>query len=543
MLTINSIFDALAARWSDRYREVREEGRAEVSWDMSLLTIRWSWRDLLRNGIRLDALWQTVGPGCPGLYTTSRVSTRGRTVRVNREATLYRAYRATNPRGAGDSRLLLADAEAPALVADRQVADERAYNVVVAGARSRDLISRLEAARLWVRVPSVVEDFDRLTAMATALRERIQREYDFDVATSPAKPRVPGKRSARQWAMKHLKHRNVPTVKALVEQWDTASGQWKQLEGIKDQLVPLDREDVEIKSSFYKIVNRRYQAAHFWPAEVVGKDIVERQLDADTPQIDMIASRRGRWFRAKSKFEMAEAGKEQKTAERWASDGWVDDWAGELRQLQAVDVSSSQLQILAVFCGLTDLENSLKERPFKEVIAAEAWRRSEDHTDKFTLPDGFGRPRDEKLNNAIKMAVMTSIYGSRPPDVAHMLRESWADYGPGLGDAENIKRLLRMANVAELMGVYLPLCRAIAIKEIQAIHRESRGTYGAPRVHAELVARGSSSIPFHSRCPHVGPARLRCRVDVMHLRSQDPSAGAGRGYRVQSQPPQPWFAR
>jgi putative transposase len=26
--------------------------------------------------------------------------------------------------------------------------------------------------------------------------------------------------------------------------------------------------------------------------------------------------------------------------------------------------------------------------------------------------------------------------------------------------------------------------------EIQAIHRESRGTYGVPRVHAELAARG-----------------------------------------------------
>jgi len=26
--------------------------------------------------------------------------------------------------------------------------------------------------------------------------------------------------------------------------------------------------------------------------------------------------------------------------------------------------------------------------------------------------------------------------------------------------------------------------------EIQAIHREFRGTYGAPRIHAELAARG-----------------------------------------------------
>ena len=27
--------------------------------------------------------------------------------------------------------------------------------------------------------------------------------------------------------------------------------------------------------------------------------------------------------------------------------------------------------------------------------------------------------------------------------------------------------------------------------QIQAIHRESRGTYGAPRIHAELAAQGS----------------------------------------------------
>jgi hypothetical protein len=57
---------------------------------------------------------------------------------------------------------------------------------------------------------------------------------------------------------------------------------------------------------------------------------------------------------------------------------------------------------------------------------------------------------------------MTALYGSELKEVAHKLTMSWGDYGPGLGNAENVRRLLETAQVTELMNTYLPLCRAVA---------------------------------------------------------------------------------
>ena len=45
--------------------------------------------------------------------------------------------------------------------------------------------------------------------------------------------------------------------------------------------------------------------------------------------------------------------------------------------------------------------------------------------------------------------------------------------------------------------------------EIQAIHRESRGTYGVPRIHAELAERGMPSGASGSRGSCGAPA---CRA-------------------------------
>lgn len=60
MVTLNHVFDALAARWSPTYRDVIEEGRASQVRDMRRETAIASRRDLVRSGVRLDAIWRFV---------------------------------------------------------------------------------------------------------------------------------------------------------------------------------------------------------------------------------------------------------------------------------------------------------------------------------------------------------------------------------------------------------------------------------------------------------------------------------------------------
>ena len=56
--------------------------------------------------------------------------------------------------------------------------------------------------------------------------------------------------------------------------------------------------------------------------------------------------------------------------------------------------------------------------------------------------------------------------------------------------------------------------------EIEAIHRESRGTYGVPRIHAELAARGL----------HVGRKR------VARLRAPSSKTSSPRSRQARSRP-------
>jgi len=71
LLTHNLFFDAVAAAWSDHYRAARERGPARVSWEMSVDTLKGTWRDLLRNDIYLDKLIPVAQNGC-GLYTVTK---------------------------------------------------------------------------------------------------------------------------------------------------------------------------------------------------------------------------------------------------------------------------------------------------------------------------------------------------------------------------------------------------------------------------------------------------------------------------------------
>jgi len=187
--------------------------------------------------------------------------------------------------------------------------------------------------------------------------------------------------------------------------------------------------------------------------EVIIDEHGQRWRDRGSPAVWKRSTRRGRWFSAESKFE--------KPGWEWeGAEGWSDDWAGDRRPLVGVDISASQFQNLAVFCGLTEFERELAapNPPLKVTLATEAFHRACDPHDDFRLPDDYRDADDETLQAAVKMAARNAGYGSALKKIARDLQE----YGPGLGDAENIKRFFESTSVWRLVTTYLPACKAAA---------------------------------------------------------------------------------
>jgi helix-turn-helix protein len=92
-------------------------------------------------------------------------------------------------------------------------------------------------------------------------------------------------------------------------------------------------------------------------------------------------------------------------------------------------------------------------------------------------------------------------------EVVAMLRSGWIGIGPRVARFEvrsrrshhvaTMSRVLRVSclpqrvlRVAEATAVEASASRCEVVAQIQAAHRESRGTYGAARIHAELAAQG-----------------------------------------------------
>src|SRR5262249_6599313 len=107
------------------------------------------------------------------------------------------------------------------------------------------------------------------------------------------------------------------------------------------------RSLITIKSGFYRAINRRFHATHFWPEYVSGKldQTVRRELrnpSGGTPlPFTTKTSARDRWFSFPPPPVAGKFG------------------------LRGFDVSSSQIQIAAVFLGLDTLEAEAREESFK----------------------------------------------------------------------------------------------------------------------------------------------------------------------------------
>ncbi len=508
VLTKNTAFDTLARHWSDHYRAAIENGPAEISYDMTADTLRASRRDLLRNGIRLDALWKAALRGA-GLYRATRHPRGGYTVKLDTDSPALQRFReivGADPeyrRPSDRPRLLRANETAEPQPARQEVAAEWAHNIVTTGKRSADLIRRLEAARVYLDVPVFLADLRAWEVARDTAAHELQRRYGVNATLSTHRPprtfvhkgkrrRVQSERERHVWARWRQQRKTRRTswlreVRLLLDVYDKKSAHLAQELEVRDQLQTLGITEglVEIRSGFFQINERRYYPAHFWPLEVTKKDertdVVDR-FEQDDIEVEIIeqTSRRGRWFRARSGRSAIEHTRAIERA--WPEVDESDPALQEIQPLVGYDVSSSQLQILAVLLGHRELEEQLRQQSIKVIAADWALAKGRDPRHPFTLSADADRDQIEKAGGK---AIMTLIYGSEPKEIAREVKI--------LGDEENLKRLFRgIDGVNQVYRDWLPACRAVAE---QACRRDSfagvvlRDPYGRALVRWNPVRR------------------------------------------------------
>jgi hypothetical protein len=557
MLSTNLVFDALAARLSDTYRAAIDSGPARISYEMHPDVLDASLQDLRSHGltlVRLGTLLKLVQHGC-GLYRAERVPERGYTVDLTDEKTeelrtkfveILAGDRATSGdyrRRGSKKRLLLAgdnedrlpfpaddsldDGDGTDADANYKVVFGWKYNVAVPGPESNDIIRRLKKTRLYLDVATFKKEFEdgyekkgRLVQRRDEIDVELWDTYKVDVAKSPTKPRGGG-RSARQWGMAHLKKRDAAAVKSLIEEYDDIDGQIRQMQGVCQQLREIDSapQEIEIRSRYYKVSNRRYQNADFWPPEVSGEDATKQNLILAEPLgrfpgLSVDTTRRGRLFLVAATRPRSLA----TSINRLRPLGGDPIAAGKRVPLVGVDVSSSQVQILAVFLGLSDLEALFTGRRYWDIVAERAWERDQDTTDDFSLPQRFEGPRDPKLQAAFKKAVMTWLYNSSLESIVDTLDSSPSEYGPGLGSKANLSRLLHdeKLKLRVIDDWFKPACRAIAQQAWEADPYITGLTFTDP--FDKVVFRWN---PIHWRsevCAGSGHFKIYSKVPYMEWR-------------------------
>jgi hypothetical protein len=483
------IFDALAAGWSDWYRAAIERGPARVSWEMCEATLKAAWRDLGRNEIDMAQMLRLAQHGY-GLYETKRgrdgrytVDLSGATEELRRQFLGILKEDATHggtyERRGSWPRLRLADEQSEATTettTTRKVVAEFAYNVAVPGDRSLAVIRHLESARLYVTAERIESEYDGLMNQAEGVFLKAH-ELGIDVTQSATKVRIrvrdAGTGEMRGGATsawkRHLREVLSRTPKAeqaelkqkaisLAKEYDRYSGQALQLHGPMAQLLDLVRagklggdEEVAICTRYAKLSNRRFQARDFWFSEVSGKAATETAEPIDLQhyeddygneiavETDRMASRRGRLFRVAASTTDEE--REQRLRENdrnYPFEQYNPDLLDSRQDLVGVDVSGSQIQIYAVLLGLRKLEDALGWKPAKAIFAGRAWAKHKDPRDPFELPDEYAGPDDERLQAAMKQAVMEAMYDAKPSLIAERLE----DEGLGLGTAANLSRFL-----------------------------------------------------------------------------------------------------
>lgn len=210
-------------------------------------------------------------------------------------------------------------------------------------------------------------------------------------------------------------------VYGLLEEYDTARRHQAVFRHVYERVKDLDGLK-EIHSGFRRLFTRRYQPLHFWPTSVTSKDRSQRrdsedgEVEAEATSEKRLESYRSRWFKAK------------------------DQETGKPCELAGFDVSSSQMQIIAVFMGDEELEKvtmtALDEPSFKQRMAKWAWELHESGELELRTGSDEIKPytqggNDERLQELVKELLMRVSYGSTWSTVEIDQRCHPKTYGPG----------------------------------------------------------------------------------------------------------------
>jgi hypothetical protein len=438
-------FDLLGARWSDHYRLAREQGRAFRVLDMTRATATAVRRDLLRNGLRLEALWRLAirddwsgRGGRNPLFWLRRIPNAEYQVTLKHgtpELAQFEELVGPTPPAHGWHLRLTGDPllhESPRLP---EICEERPYNEILLGPRSTGLLEALGRGQLLFNVDAFDRDYQRANRKTERIGAWLERRFQLDATLSDTRSQSSGAYDPRDFASDSAAARaaagrgwwralsereramwnaawrtwgkpapkaGLDRLKRLLTAYDHAREFTRSFGAVEERLRALrsDRPAHEahaphlpIRTTYFRDINRRWHAADFWPLHVSGN--LDARRPAAGPLVSAVrTSQRERWFSCHP------------------GPGDIGGMQSK-RPLGGLDVSSSQAQIVAVFLGLEDLERDAgsEAKPFKRLLAEIAW---EEHCRDRERPllHGYDSPEDEDLVALVKELWMTGLYGA-----------------------------------------------------------------------------------------------------------------------------------